>query len=176
LVAGSTVEVDPNSTKGAGLSISILQGSTLLYNWDCHPANSFGSPFDLVEDNTPLHVIVEPYNYGENDLCSANAKHSVNLSLNCLPGRATSNTIDVNIKEFSFYPNPFKNTVHIESKYGDLVKSLSLINASGQKIISHQNLNTKEFDLDTQDILSGIYFLTITSSNSSESIKIIKVE
>ena len=69
------------------------------------------------------------------------------------------------------YPNPFLDQITISSE--SVLERIELFQASGS-IISVNEISSKEFNLDTNHLLKGIYFLQITNSKGKEIVKILK--
>jgi hypothetical protein len=69
------------------------------------------------------------------------------------------------------YPNPFLDQITISSE--SVLERIELFQASGS-IISVNEISSKEFTLDTNQLLKGIYFLQITNSKGKEIVKILK--
>jgi hypothetical protein len=82
--------------------------------------------------------------------------------------------LEVNDNDFNndvaVYPNPVSNVLNINSERQ--IDSVIIFNISGQKVIE----NTSSFNgqIDVAKLTSGIYFVKVTSNNSSSTIKFIK--
>lgn len=78
-------------------------------------------------------------------------------------------------KEFSFYPNPAKNTINIQLP--EIYKSNSLVtiaNSLGQVVSSKININEKEQTFDVSNLSAGVYFIKVTNKEASTTSKFIK--
>jgi len=78
--------------------------------------------------------------------------------------------IDTYDNQINIYPNPAKNIIYIEDIDKLDVISISLINIYGQ-IIKQYDFNTTQLDI--SDIISGIYFVKISTSKENIVQKII---
>ncbi len=73
---------------------------------------------------------------------------------------------------FTIYPNPVKETLHIFSFNLRSVDSISIFNSVGQ--IVKNILNPTNLSINVSDLSQGIYYLNITSENIKTSHKFIK--
>jgi len=84
---------------------------------------------------------------------------------------------DNSLEEFSLWPNPVKNSVKIKFQNSDMNKvSISLFDLQGRQILnfiedSKTNIYTKEINV--QNVISGIYLLTIQQGNKRITKKIL---
>ena len=69
------------------------------------------------------------------------------------------------------YPNPFVDQITISSEIQ--MQKIELFQANGS-LISVNEISGKEFNLETNHLLKGIYFLQVTNSKGKETVKIIK--
>ncbi len=69
------------------------------------------------------------------------------------------------------YPNPFVDQITISSEIQ--MQKIELFQANGS-LISVKEISGKEFNLETNHLLKGIYFLQVTNSKGKETVKIIK--
>ncbi len=107
------------------------------------------------------------------------------VTRNCNNCFSTSNTVSVGLvttglnssffdNDVELYPSPFKNSLYI--KYNGSVESITIYSFTGSKLL---RLNTpeKEFNLDTAQWPSGIYFAEFYSANQGcRNVKFVKVE
>jgi PKD repeat protein/photosystem II stability/assembly factor-like uncharacterized protein len=63
-------------------------------------------------------------------------------------------------EEFNVYPNPFNNTININSLSNNSIESVSIFNAVG-KSVYHKNFNTPQAKLELDFLSSGLYLLKI---------------
>ncbi|ALO14102.1 hypothetical protein L21SP5_00423 [Salinivirga cyanobacteriivorans] len=84
------------------------------------------------------------------------------------------NKIDEN--PFYIYPNPFTDRISIESNSAlKNVSKVELISVYGQKIYTNDNINNIKTEIDTKNLIDGIYFLIITNEEQKYGIeKIVK--
>lgn len=75
------------------------------------------------------------------------------------------------LEDFSFYPNPVQDVIHIQS--GQTVDQVVLYNIIGQKVLD-QKINTTNTQLAVGDLTKGVYLMTVTSRNASSTYKVIK--
>ena len=69
------------------------------------------------------------------------------------------------------YPNPFVDQITISCEIQ--MQKIELFQANGS-LISVNEFSGKEFTLETNELINGIYFLQVTTSNGKEIIKILK--
>jgi hypothetical protein len=70
------------------------------------------------------------------------------------------------------FPNPFLDQITISSE--SVLERIELFQASGSIISAVNEISSKEFTLDTNQLLKGIYFLKVTNSKGKEIVKILK--
>ena len=80
--------------------------------------------------------------------------------------------INKNITDILIYPNPAIEEVKIESN--DLILSVSIINAFGQKLFD-QDFDEKEITIKTGFLKSGFYFIRLKTKNEALTRKILKL-
>jgi hypothetical protein len=98
----------------------------------------------------------------------------------------TTNTcLDVSVKEIanrigavSLYPNPTKNVATLlVTTQNSASLNVNVYDITGKLVLSpvqNTSLNNGEnkFALDTQDLQNGIYFVTLTTANGKETVKL----
>lgn len=83
---------------------------------------------------------------------------------------------NLSITDFSFeslkvFPVPTKNEIFIENN--STIDTIEITSILGQRIVSKTIYNTKA-NIDLSELISGIYFITVSSKGKSETIKIVK--
>jgi hypothetical protein len=74
---------------------------------------------------------------------------------------------------YSIAPNPVNDLLHIESE--EAITSVTLFAANGTKVQSIGTINATSFDLQTNALLSGVYFIQIGTQNGLSHVsKVIK--
>ena len=78
-------------------------------------------------------------------------------------------TLDV-IKEIelSIYPNPAQDILHIKLKQGVAVNQVNIYNIQGQHVLSTKNLT-----IDTSRLMSGLYFVEVTTNQGNTTKKFV---
>jgi len=87
----------------------------------------------------------------------------------------SDNTVTENV--FSCYPNPVNDIIQIQTKTNYTMIELSISDINGKVFGKYTYNNTNSFNLNIQDLASGIYFLNISANSENkiqEYIKIIK--
>lgn len=78
-----------------------------------------------------------------------------------------------NFNDVVAYPNPFENNITVDyAAYTDKVESIELYNSNGQHIRSVEISENGQSTIDTNDITSGLYILTI---NGVKHLKVVKM-
>lgn len=88
--------------------------------------------------------------------------------------KTTDSTLDTEALKFSnftYYPNPAKNKLFIDSK--EPIDSIELINMLGQVIIVHKGNVQQEVTLDVSDLSSSIYFMKVYTGTKHSTVKVI---
>ena len=80
----------------------------------------------------------------------------------------------------SVYPNPFSDFVNVAISTGDLDKTatIKVVNYLGQQVFTHTLSVTASSEVSTSlnlsNLSSGVYFLTVETNNSRETMKVVK--
>ncbi|WP_291085088.1 T9SS type A sorting domain-containing protein, partial [Flavobacterium sp. BFFFF1] len=74
-------------------------------------------------------------------------------------------------KLFTIYPNPATDVLHVKSKENTSITSLSVYNTLGQLIITVTN---PQQTIDVSELLSGNYFIKITSNKGIANARFVK--
>ena len=90
----------------------------------------------------------------------SNLKNS-NVTVNCT-GIVNSEFVELN-KLFSFFPNPAKNSITIESS--ELNYRLSLFDMLGNEVRTWKNLNNNT-QIDMNNLKSGVYLIKFNSETT----------
>jgi hypothetical protein len=77
-----------------------------------------------------------------------------------------------NVSNFNIYPNPFTNSINIESK--SRFKGTAKITSIEGELINAYEISSQAISIDLTHLKAGIYLLNIDHSNYSYSRKIIK--
>ncbi len=75
--------------------------------------------------------------------------------------------------DFKYYPNPANNYVFIKWT-GDVI-DLTITNANGQTVMSHDVKNARELTLDLSSFSSGIYFITMRNQTETASGRLVVI-
>ncbi|MEC7646035.1 MAG: zinc-dependent metalloprotease [Bacteroidota bacterium] len=106
-------------------------------------------------------------NASEFNLGRLSLKNS-DVSTNCSGIISQTNNITSNIK-LNIYPNPSKGNVFINSS--EKIISFSVVNILGEKVISNNNINSNQLDLN--QLNDGVYFINISTNKGIITQKII---
>lgn len=100
--------------------------------------------------------------YYIDDICVSNdSLFSFNYVHNC----TLTNLDDQKVKQPEFYPNPFSS--YIKIIFSDFyLKNVTIIDIFGNQII-HEEINEKEYTINTENLPSGIYLIRISDENNS---------
>ncbi|WP_452221021.1 T9SS type A sorting domain-containing protein [Lacinutrix salivirga] len=84
----------------------------------------------------------------------------------------TLSTVDFdNGSLFSYYPNPVNNTLSLQSQKE--ISNVAVFNMLGQEVLRNAP-NTVNNDVDMSNLQSGAYFVQVTISGTTETIRVIK--
>ena len=73
---------------------------------------------------------------------------------------------NVNNAAIQIYPNPFSEVLHVVLKNNMVAKSYQIIDLSGKIIRRNDNLSANAFEIDGNELESGMYYLSIMSDKS----------
>ena len=71
------------------------------------------------------------------------------------------------------YPNPVYNQLKIELTNNDVPADLEILDITGKKVESINNINSGNIELDVSDVTSGIYFIKVIQENIVHTQKVI---
>ena len=87
---------------------------------------------------------------------------------------AAASTPKLSLNTFNVYPNPAKGTVNVQLNANELIQSIELINVQGQTLLSKAvNASVSNETLNVSNLVSGIYFVQVTSENGSATSRIV---
>lgn len=88
---------------------------------------------------------------------------------------AQLNTASFEKDNFLLYPNPTKNSIHIEltNNLGDTIKTVSFYDVLGKTVkqITNSNSNSNATMIDVSQLSSGLYFVEIQTENNIKLVK-----
>ncbi len=77
------------------------------------------------------------------------------------------------VGNFTAYPNPSSDLLHVSSK--DWIKALSIYDINGKLLQSKKLSEVQQaYPLNVEDLAAGIYFLEIQSANAKQTLKFVK--
>ncbi|MCD4734895.1 MAG: T9SS type A sorting domain-containing protein [Bacteroidales bacterium] len=97
------------------------------------------------------------------------------VDLNCVDFKIPLSPVGLfEIPEVSFnmYPNPVENLLYITNLEG--ANNIEIYNILGEKVITVDNVTGSEISIETSDLVSGFYFLTIYNNGQIQSVKFMK--
>jgi len=106
-----------------------------------------------------------------NNCANANAKFAAHTDNNETANEVASSSV---------YPNPFSDFVNVAISTGDLDKTatIKVVNYLGQQVFTHTLSVTASSEVSTSlnlsNLSSGVYFLTVETNNSRETMKVVK--
>ncbi|MDD4672415.1 MAG: T9SS type A sorting domain-containing protein, partial [Bacteroidales bacterium] len=108
----------------------------------------------VVEDNTTV-------TYTITDLQAAS---EVTVEFKVFVGIETNS-----LSNFKAYPNPFTNTIWIENV--ENASRIVIFNLIGQQVINVDLTNTNRTEINTDNFLSGVYFVTIINNQGQKAVR-----
>jgi len=137
----------------------------------------------LTQNNIILYDGIMINNEIEIDLASFSSEEVVKVTLtkpNMTPYRGeidVNETLSVSDFDngFSIYPNPAKDVINIKSNRADLgFATLKLFDLNGRMLANYENVSLDtNYSISVQNLLSGIYVLTIQSGDLQKKKKIV---
>ncbi|WP_179007737.1 T9SS type A sorting domain-containing protein [Winogradskyella forsetii] len=103
---------------------------------------------------------------GDNDLCAS-------LDVTGAPITVDDNLSidDVNEALFTYHPNPVKNALTLNAQ--NTIEQVAVYNMLGQEVLTAMP-NSVDSDLDMSNLQTGTYFVKVTISNVTKTIRVIK--
>jgi len=68
------------------------------------------------------------------------------------------------------YPNPASSIVNVESDFD--IRSIEVLSYSGQSLFSDQNVDTRTCRINVSGLLHGVYFVRVTTTQDTRTVKI----
>lgn len=94
-----------------------------------------------------------------------------NYCVNCTSTGIQENNQTLN--DYTIYPNPAKNTLHISSK-NVLISEINIYTVTGQKVLSISELSNQNYSINHIDFPKGMYIVKVSNSDfNSQNIKLI---
>jgi hypothetical protein len=90
---------------------------------------------------------------------------------NVISVQTSLGTADFDLKSAIAYPNPLKDILNISLEQN--ITAVSIYNAIGQEI-QKKFYGSKEITIDVSSLLSGTYFVKVTSNDGVKTLKVIK--
>jgi uncharacterized repeat protein (TIGR01451 family) len=86
---------------------------------------------------------------------------------------ALLNTASFETDNFLLYPNPTKNTIHVElpNNLSDTIKTVSFYDVLGKTVKQITNSNSNAIKIDVSQLSSGLYFVEIQTENNTKLVK-----
>jgi len=84
---------------------------------------------------------------------------------------ATASVEDFDKFNFSYYPNPSKNTINVSAN--DAIESIEVYNLVGQLVVD-KKMNTINSNIDISDLNRGVYIMKVKINGTQGSYKLIK--
>lgn len=141
---GGSGPVDTDFNPAAYPTICLISPDNELLNGDIWPISSYATFAEALEDEGFTPSLME---------CTA-------LSVDDLAEEAS----------FSIYPNPARDFITIElNENSTSINSIEIINFSGQRVYSDENISSSKLRIDTDRLEAGVYLLNILDSNNNRS-------
>jgi len=163
-----TIEIGPDAGTGdIGFDsvIEVFSGTCgALVSINCDDDGASSDAFSILDltglaAGTTIYIRVWEYGGGQTEPFSISA-YNPSLSID-----------EVSFEGFSFYPNPVKDILTLNSPKG--INKVSVYNMLGQEVL-RTSPNTISRDIDMSAFQSGAYFVKVTINNTTETIRIIK--
>lgn len=153
-----------NAIRVRNLSVNTFNFSLL------NPSNVSSISWDF-GDGSPISYAMSPTH-----AYTSNGNYVVRMISNSSCG-SKSDTTTVHIKGYTdindianndaikLYPNPAKSYVNIEMEDGTRIKQVNVLSVTGRLIKAIVDVNQAEVRLDTDDLTSGLYYITIETKD-----------
>ena len=70
------------------------------------------------------------------------------------------------VGEIDIFPNPATDLVNIKSYKNSLIKTVQLVNMSGQVLFESNNINQSEIEMSIANRVTGVYYVRVLTENS----------
>jgi hypothetical protein len=75
------------------------------------------------------------------------------------------------IKELILYPNPFSKKLSVQVEQNSLIK---IADISGKEVYNNIVINAGTFEISTEYLNAGVYFITVTNNKTTITKKVVK--
>ena len=180
-IANNTNTIDPlNSNLINDLDLRVFKDGVEYFPWTLDPVNpddpairstdNFRDNFEKIEIDTP---VVGNYQIVVSHKGSLSSGSSQNFSLIVSGVNQTLSTANFNGNLINIYPNPTSDKLFVNTS-DVTVSQYEVYDLQGRLVKSAKVNDLKSFDIDLNDIFSGMYLVQIYSNNGVSSHKIIK--
>jgi uncharacterized delta-60 repeat protein len=132
---------------------------------------SFDIDFSVQNDYLSCVKYIRP-----NGFIIGGESHDNNIAKSTLIKLKLDNTENIkdkdNLSDFSIYPNPFTDQLNIS--YVQPIKSIEMYSINGIKLLSANEIHSRDFILRTANIEPGMYFIKIKIDNAVYIRKLVK--
>lgn len=73
-----------------------------------------------------------------------------------------------NNSSFELFPNPAKNNLTIHSSSNEIIKSIQILNVSGQEVYTAVQIMDSNYQLNNLNLIPGMYFVKVSNSNGQD--------
>jgi len=84
----------------------------------------------------------------------------------------SSNVNELSQADFSLYPNPTTTLLNISNS--EVIQSINIIDMNGKNVMNVSTNKTGKIKIDVADLISGVYFIQVTTKNKTQIQKFIK--
>ncbi len=167
--ADGNITIETGDTSGGGMDFdSVIEAFSgtcgALTSIECDDDGSATGSYSLLDltgltPGSTIYIRVWEYNGDEAEPFSISA-YSATLSVD-----------EAVFENFSYYPNPVKNTLTIDAQ--DTIEAITMYNILGQEVLRSKP-NTIGSEVDMSSLETGTYFARVTIAGASKTIRIIK--
>ena len=155
-------------------SITIEIGDTVEWTWTDTLPHTVTSKNDAVEqfDSGTLTGMGQTFSYtftqeGINDYeCEVHS--NMDGTITVLPNLGIESKFSINV---NYFPNPIVNELTVTSLF--VLDSVSVFDVQGKELMS-ENVNTNILKVDFSGLDTGVYFVSVQSSNMNKTFQVVK--
>ena len=165
----STLESSNGCDSLITINLEVLPSIFVLELFDLCPGDSIV----IANQSDPDITIFEGGNFIFHYFTTEGCDSTVQVEVTELPeSECLTSTYDLQNFTIDISPNPFDHSIYLSSQ--EIIESIDVVNISGTKVDRIDNISSYEYSYRADQLVSGIYILTVRSEDKIAIKKIVK--
>ena len=163
----------------SGNSLSVNSNKTLLiggqfqdsisgnYDFLIIALDSLGNPLDTLIDGSADDDVIKSVILEDNNNIYLTGNYNGSTLTQKYSKKGINNVEVIDNQLFKFYPNPTMDILNFDFKDNENNRNLFIFNQAGRLVRKEANLNSSFWEIEIDDLSTGLYFFKITSKSQS---------